>query len=136
MTDKYEHLVLAALTKGDTQQWGTPAPGTFTESTYRASLPNNDVLIHRLELDDRDRILGFAVTHMTAHEDDDHPVVEVDSRHGEVHLHQYRPGNVRIGRHVIRIIQSQRDVELGYEQAMDVLEEKWEEHRRRWQRGR
>lgn len=63
-------------------------------------------------------------------------VAELDTRHGEVHIHQYRQGNIRTGRRVLRIIRSQEDIEDGYEEALDVMTEKWEEHRRRWQRGR
>lgn len=136
MTDKYEHLA-AALPKAEKPMlWGTPDPGTFFEYPYRALLPNMDLLIHRQELDDRDRLLGFALVHMTDLSGEDQTVVEIDTRHGEVHLHQYRQGNIRIGpRRSIHRLRSQRDIEEGYDLALDVITEKWAEHKRRWQRG-
>lgn len=135
MPDKYEHL--ATTSAQDLKRvWGTPEPGTFFIHPYKTLLPNRDILIHRLEMDDRDRLLGFAMVHMAHDGQGDEMVAELDTRHGEVHIHQYRRGNTRIDRAVLRIIRSQRDVEVGYDEALDVMTEKWEEHRRRWQRGR
>ncbi len=135
MTDKYEHLATALPKVEKPPVWGTPEPGTFFSYPYRTTL-YDDVLIHRLELDDRDRLLGFALVHVTQSKGEDHMVAEVDTRHGHVHLHQYRPGNIRVGDpRTIRMLQARLDVEIGYEDAMGQITEQWAEHKRRWQRG-
>lgn len=134
MPDKYQHLA-AQSPESLKQVWGTPEPGTFFNHPYKSLLPNSDLLICRLEMDDRDRLLGFAMIHMAHDGQGDELIAELDTRHGEVHIHHYRQGNVRTARSVLRIIRSQEDVELGYDEALDVMTEKWEEHRRRWQHG-
>lgn len=132
LTDKYRRSV---TTQTVAWTWGTPDPETIQEYTYSALLPEQDILIHRFEMDDRDRILGFAMMHMTKGPKSNEQVIRIDTRHSEVHLHQFGCGNVQLARRVLRIIREQRDVEVGYDEALDVITENWEEHKRRWQRG-
>ena len=132
MTDKYGRSSIPQI---ETWAWGTPDPETIQEYTYSTVLPEQDILIHRFEMDDRDRILGFAMMHMTKGSKGNEQVVRIDTRHSEVHLHQFGQGNVQISRRVLRNIRELKDVEVGYDEALDVITENWEEHKRRWQRG-
>jgi hypothetical protein len=92
-------------------------------------------VICRFEQDDRDRLEGFAVMHMTQCGDQQEEVARVDTRHQEVHLHIFGHANYQLSRSVLRIIQTQQDVEDGYDEALDVITESWQEHKRRWRSG-
>lgn len=133
MTDKYSR----EAPPPPEERWclGTPDPETIQEHTYRTALPEGDILVHRFEQDDRDRLHGYAVMHMTWSGKGLEQVVRIDTRHQEVHLHQFGRGGVELSRRCLRIIQSLRDIEEGYDEALELITENWEEHKRRWQRG-
>lgn len=132
LIDKYRNVPPRAEEKWC---WGTPDPDTIQEHTWRAPLAGGDIIVHRFEQDDRDRLLGFALIHMTKTENGFEEVARIDTRHEEVHLHQLKKGGSELARTVVRTIQSHEDVERGYDEALELITENWEEHKRRWQRG-
>jgi len=65
-----------------------------------------------------------------------HTIARADTDHYEVHLHLLNKAGETISRRVIRIIRSAQDVDLGWDESVNILVEHWDEHERRWRSGR
>lgn len=88
---------------------------------------------------DRDtgRIVEFSITAQIERGGIWHDIARVDTCHEEVHLHILcRRTGKDIARRVLRVIRSPQDVDQGFEEGVTILTEDWEEHERRWTRGR
>lgn len=69
-----------------------------------------------------------------ADKDEWYDIIRVDCCHGEVHMHRvYSDDSVYA---VLKSIQSQADVQLGFNDADEQVWDQYEEHVRRWRGGR
>ncbi len=124
----------------DSPAWEPPPDDQCTEYTSKWNLGGpGQLLIMRLQLDERDRVVEFAVMQMTRYGESYREVARVDTAHGTVHVHQLYGNQDDQDGQVIRDlykIESQEDVEHGLDLAIDFIQDNWDENRRRWRDGR
>lgn len=95
-------------------------------------LPEGDLLRARCEVDRRCHIACFAIMHLCRWHDRLVQVVRADTCQEIIHIHQLAPTGREISNTTIRVIQAQQDVEEGYDVVLDLIERRWEEHKRTW----
>ncbi len=95
-----------------------------------------DRVITRLQMHGH-LLVDFALVQQR-HTDEDgwQTVVEADCRHDEVHVHWYNAQGDRCGRQVLRRINTQQDVEDGYDAANALMFDQWDDNVRRRTDGR
>lgn len=82
-------------------------------------------------------MVAFSIVQETKYEGMWRPVLEIDSRHGCVHRHQYARSTFdRVGpREVLKPIGCCDDVQDGYNAVIRELLEEWPTYKARWQDG-
>lgn len=82
------------------------------------------------------RLAEFALTAQVEHHGMWCDVARVDTCHEEVHLHLFGKDGEEIAREVLLPVRDMSDVGRGYDRAEKLLIVEWEQHVRRWERGR
>lgn len=101
--------------------------------------PQQDrILVRVLREVATDEMVEFAVVHETFYGKNWYPVALVDSCHDDdIHLHYYaRSTKQRIGEpDVLMAVNSQADIQTGYDMAYPLLDESWAKNLERWHHG-
>lgn len=100
---------------------------------YTIDLPGGDRVKFRQVLDDRDRLVDFALTHQHQEGTDWFDVARADCAHDEVHLHLWSFTGAEIAR---RVLADSSDMDDGYDLAEEAVIGAWENNLRRWSHGR
>jgi hypothetical protein len=82
------------------------------------------------------RLVEFAIMAETELGGHWNEVARVDTCHAEVHLHLFAQSGVELDRRVLFPTYDPSDVDRGWDEGMTILVGGWEEHVRRWRRGR
>lgn len=94
----------------------------------------DDILRTRLTFDLRDNLVDFAVMLMTGPPGAERDV-RADIRHTGLHVHWNSQDGRELRRQEIRPITKQDEIQGAYNDALDLIIEKWAEYKRRWRRG-
>ncbi len=112
--------------------WQPPDPEECEEASYPVDLVQGRDRYHVRQLMHRGRLVDFAFAQDRRHGESWRKVARIDCAHGTVHLHLFNQAGQEILLRHLRSISNQADVEEGYDQAADIIEQGWEEHVRRW----
>lgn len=106
------------------------------EYRYENILSPTDAL-HVRHVYRRGRIVAFNITQMTRRGGKWHHVARADSCHGTVHLHRFDVDGNEVGdpKTLVEVF-TESDLENGYDQAEEMLEDQWQENLRRCRDGR
>ena len=111
------------------------------ETTFPVELTETDEFRIRQVMWSR-RIVDFAIVQLYREEDALNQVAKIDCCHSKIHRHQYtRDGGDLYDHLEIKAIPADGGdrwsiVHAGYYDALGLMQEEWEDNRRRWQDGR
>jgi hypothetical protein len=132
---------MSADETGSSELWARPPEDECDVHPHTLQLPNSSVAENRLKIRlVRHRftweVVEFAIVYQTFYKRQWRDVVSIDSCHDrDVHLHRYarRTGKrVPGGPEKVRDLVSLADVEVGYDEALRLIEDRWDESRERW----
>lgn len=114
-----------------------PDPERIEDWPFRVPLLGLGQIVGRQGLDsETGRLVEFSMTAQVAVNGQWFDLARVDTCHREVHLHLISHNGEEIGREVIFPIKSPWDVDRGWVEGDMMLIARWDEHMRRWRRGR
>jgi hypothetical protein len=117
----------------------SPDPDSVEDWPFKLPLDGLGQIVGRQGLDKQTmRIAEFSLTAQVEYQGLWHDVARVDTCHEEVHLHLIGKDGEEIedARAVLMPIRDMGDVHRGYDMAEKLLIADWEQHVRRWERGR
>jgi hypothetical protein len=118
-------------------EWSPPDPNDVDEWPFHLPLHGLGQIVGRQGLHrETGRLVEFAMIAQVVSDGRWRDIAVVDTCHNEVHFHQMSHTGQRIARRVILLIRSLRDVDRGWDEGEKILTERWDEHLRRWRRGR
>ena len=83
----------------------------------------------------RGQVIWFSIVTQIRYRGDWHTVARADTCHDEAHIHRFQRGSAdEISRHVLCEISSIDDVAQGFDDAVELLIDEFEENVRRWNR--
>jgi hypothetical protein len=105
---------------------------------FRVHLVDDDNMLAVKAWEYRGKIVDFAVSQVVHIEGKWVDVARIDTAGGTIHRHQYDQGGSDLWDHrKIRDIPHENGwdvVDRGYEEALDMMENEWEDNLRRWRR--
>jgi hypothetical protein len=124
-----------AIPAQEPERWYPPEPDPELE--YRINVPILGLgrIIGRTQFDESHRMTEFALTAQIYYANAWWDVVRIDTAHGEVHAHYFHRTRDNPDREVLLTINSQNDVDAGYQLADTLLVASWADHVQRWRGG-
>jgi hypothetical protein len=122
----------------DGTRW-SPDPEKLEDWPLILPLDGLGQIVGRQALDkETGRLAEFALIAQVRHQGLWHDVARVDTCHEEVHLHLFGQDGQEIkeARTILLPVRDMSDVGRGYDAAEKLLIVEWEQHVRRWERGR
>jgi hypothetical protein len=102
------------------------------EYEYEAPLGDGHITMYR-HVFRQGRLVDFNVSQCTRRGGKWCLVARADSRHSSVHMHVYDQAGNKVGEpEIVCGIETQADLENGYERADAMLETRWDDNYRRW----
>lgn len=118
-------------------RWSPPDPDEVEEWPFVVPLHGLGQIVGRQGLDaTSSRLVTFAMTAQVVFDARWCDVASIDTCHDEVHLHLMSQKGTRIARRVLLPIRTMQDIDRGWDLGEKILTEQWDEHVRRWRRGR
>ncbi len=129
--------VVMSLPITDTDDRWAPDPESVQDWPFRIPLVGLGQITGRQGLDaETGRLVEFSMTAQVELGGRWFDVARVDTCHSEVHVHLKSYTGEEIDRKVIFPIHNPNDVDRGWVEGEKMLIAGWEEHVRRWRRGR
>jgi hypothetical protein len=126
-----------SLTEPEEDVRWSPDPGSTQDWPVILPLDGLGRIIGRQALDKQTgRLAEFALTAQVEHQGMWCDVARVDTCHEEVHRHLFGKDGREIAWEVLLPVRDMIDVSRGYDVAEKLLIVEWEQHVRRWERGR
>lgn len=117
----------------DSRCEGMSGPGA-DEDPFKMPLDEGVFALARMR-SDGPLLVGFAVMLFVLRDGVECEVARVDTAHGTVHLHLFRPGGREVARREMRNIHRVEDIDSGYHEAISAIVDDYEDLIRRWDRG-
>ncbi|GAA1744898.1 hypothetical protein GCM10009681_14790 [Luedemannella helvata] len=99
---------------------------------------NDPIKLHVRFMQYQGKIVDFSINQVFVLDGISHDIARIDTAHGTIHRHQFFPRRQQVRTVIteIPVDDGWNVVDKGYDNALDVMQDEWDDNLRRWNSDR